>query len=227
MHSPFEVYRGAAVVAFPLPTVFKMQVYVGCPLGVVFLVDVDVVAVARNHGFWSAIELDPGVSRDDVVHPEFWIVDHDGECFPAFAALHRNPYLQVMVPIAYIGDFHIFAVELLLDFVFAIDAVFEEPAALDFPAVVDAATGAKACGKACGKGVDAKARCAKMKVHSDKAKKVVPNVILSEASHPGLILSGHVQFIAYVSTMLGTGTGSAYTVLITDALIYILSSIAA
>jgi hypothetical protein len=46
-----------------------------------------------------------------------------------------------------------------------------------------------------------------MKVHSDKAKKVVPNVILSEASHPGLILSGHVQFIAYVSTMLGTGTG--------------------
>ena len=26
--------------------------------------------------------------------------------------------------------------------------------------------------------------------------------------HPGLVLSGHLQFIAYVSTMLGTGTGS-------------------
>ena len=31
------------------------------------------------------------------------------------------------------------------------------------------------------------------------------------ACHPGFILSGHLQFIAYVSTMLGTGTGSPYT----------------
>ena len=30
--------------------------------------------------------------------------------------------------------------------------------------------------------------------------------------HPGLVLSGHLQFIAYVSTMLGTGMGAAYTV---------------
>ena len=147
MHSPFEEYRRAAIVAFSLPTVFKMQVYGGCPLGVVFLVDVDVVAVARNHGLGGSVELNPGVGGDDVVHTQFWIVDHDGERFSAFTALHRNSYLQVMVPIAYIGDFHVFAVEFLLEFVFAIDAVFEEPAALDFPAVVDAATGAKACGK--------------------------------------------------------------------------------
>ena len=172
MHSPFEEYRRAAIVAFPLPTVFKMQVYGGCPLGVVFLVDVDVVAVARNHGLRGSVELNPGVGGDDVVHTQFWIIDHDGERFSAFTALHRNSYLQVMVPIAYIGDFHVFAVEFLLEFVFAIDAVFEEPAALDFPAVVDAATGAKACDAACENSAEAKAKCAKMKVHSDIAKLV-------------------------------------------------------
>ena len=47
--------------------------------------------------------------------------------------------------VAYVGDFHVVPVEFLLDFVFVIDTVFEEPAALDFPAVVDAATGGETC----------------------------------------------------------------------------------
>ena len=47
--------------------------------------------------------------------------------------------------VAYVGDFHIVPVEFLLDFIFVIDTVFEEPAALDFPAVVDAATGGETC----------------------------------------------------------------------------------
>ena len=31
--------------------------------------------------------------------------------------------------------------------------------------------------------------------------------VVSPPCHPGFVLSGHLQFIAYVSTMLGTGTG--------------------
>ena len=61
MHAPFEEYRRAAVVAFSLPTVFKMKVDGRRPLGVVFLVDVDVVAVSRNKSFGGAIELNPTV----------------------------------------------------------------------------------------------------------------------------------------------------------------------
>jgi hypothetical protein len=49
-----------------------------------------------------------------------------------------------MVPVAYIRNFNILSVEFLLDFVFVIDTVFKEPAALDFPAIVDAATGGNA-----------------------------------------------------------------------------------
>ena len=134
----------AVGVAFPLPAILKMQVDGGGPLGIVFLVDVDVVAVSRNICFGDAFELKPGVSRDNVVHPEFWIVDHDSESFLAFAVFHRDSYLQVMVSVAYVWNFHVVAIEFLLNFVFAVYTVLEKSAALHFPAVVDAATGGKA-----------------------------------------------------------------------------------
>ena len=134
----------AVGVTFPLPAILKMQVDGGGPLGIVFLVDVDVVAVSRNICFGDAFELKPGVSRDNVVHPEFWIVDHDSESFLAFAVFHWDSYLQVMVSVAYVWNFHVVAIEFLLDFVFAVYTVLEKSAALHFPAVVDAATGGSA-----------------------------------------------------------------------------------
>ena len=144
MHTSLEVDWSSVTVASPLPAIFKMKVDGGGPLGIVFLVDVDVVAVSRNKSFGGAIELNRGVFGYDVVHSQFWIVDHDVDSFFALATFHRNPDLQVMVSVAYVWNFHVVAIEFLLDFVFAVDAVFEKSTALHFPAVVDAVTGGKA-----------------------------------------------------------------------------------
>ena len=126
-----------------------MQVDGRCPLGFIFLVYADVVAVACEARSGSAFDLNPGVVFYDVVFAEFGLVHHDLQLVMAFAAPHGDLDEQVMVLVSDIRDFNIVSAEFLRNFVLPVDAVLEESAAFDFPAVVDAATGGKACGNPC------------------------------------------------------------------------------
>ncbi len=146
MQTAFEKYRRKAFVAFSLPAIRKMQMDVGRPFCVVFLIDMNVVAVPLNKRFGGALDLNPCICRDDIVVAELWIVYKNAQLVLAIATFHWDSYLKVVVVIPDEWNFDIVSAEFLLDLVFAVDGVFEEPAAFDFPAVVDAA----ACGEACG-----------------------------------------------------------------------------
>ena len=125
-----------------MPAVRKMQVDVCCPFRVVFLVYRHVIVVAGEKRLGSTVDLDPGVALNGRILGELGLVHHDAQLMIVFAALGRERYQQVMVAIAYERDFHIVSFEFLRDFFAVVDAVLDESAAFDFPAVVDAA----ACG---------------------------------------------------------------------------------
>ena len=139
MQTPFQVDGGEAVDAFSLPAIFEVQVDVRCPLGVVFLVDGHVAAVASDKRFGGAFYLNPSICRNDSVFAELRVVHHDVHLVFAIAAVHRDFNQEVMVAVADEGDFYVFTFQFLRDFVLAVDGVFEKSAALDFPTVVDAA----------------------------------------------------------------------------------------
>lgn len=146
VHSAFQKDRGDVRVALSLSAVLKMQIDCRRPLGFIFLVYADVVAVACEARSGSAFDLNPSVVFYDVVFAEFGLVHHDLQLVMAFAAPHGNLDEQVMVLVSDVRDFDIVSAEFLRNFVLPVDAVFKESAAFDFPAVVDAATGSKACG---------------------------------------------------------------------------------
>ena len=145
MHAALEKNRREAVVAFPLPTVFEVYVDGCSPLGVVFLVDIYVVVFAFNQCFGRVFNLNPCLAWNDVVFAELGVMHHNLQPVPAFAAVCGNFYLQVMVCISDIRNFYVVPVQLLRDFFAAVDAVLQKTSALDFPAVINAATSGKAC----------------------------------------------------------------------------------
>ncbi len=83
-----------------------------------------------------------------------------------------------MVIVPDIGDFDVVSLQFLRDFLTAIDAVLEVTAALDFPAVVDAAASGQACNDEWGENFK------RTRVHFIKIKMIVQNVILSECEEP-------------------------------------------
>ena len=119
---------------------------IGRPFCIVLLVDVDVVAVPFDKRFGGALDLNPRVCWDDIVVAELWIVYKNAQLVLAIATFHWDSYLKVVVIVPDEWNFNIVSAEFLLYLVFAVYGVFEEPAAFDFPAVVDAA----ACGEVCG-----------------------------------------------------------------------------
>ena len=126
-----------------------MDVYGRGPLGVVFLVYIHVVVFTFYKRFWGAVNLNPCLAWDDVVLAELGVIYHNLQLVSAFAAVYGNFYLQVMVLVSDVGDFYVLPTELLSNFFAVIDAVLEETAALDLPAVVNAATSGKACAEHC------------------------------------------------------------------------------
>ncbi len=124
-----------------------MQVDGRGPLGVVFLVYGNVVAVAYDERLRRPFDLYPCLVGDDVVLAELGTVHHNAQLVLALAAFCRNLDEQVVVAVPDVGDFDIGTVQFLRDFFAAVDAVLDESAAFDFPAVVDSATGGKVCAK--------------------------------------------------------------------------------
>ncbi len=120
-----------------------------CPLGVVFLVDIHVVVFTFYKRFGRAIDLNPCLAWDDVVFAELGVIYHNLQLVLAFATVYRNFYLQVMVLVSDVGYFDVVPVQFLHDFFAVVDAVLEETASLDLPAIVDAATSGKVCAEHC------------------------------------------------------------------------------
>ena len=152
-----------------------MQIDGRRPFDVVFLVNRHVVAISLEECFGGAFDLNPRVARDDVVFAEPGLVYHETELVFAFAAVYRYFNEQVMVAVAYKGDFDIVFVEFLRNFVFVVDAILEESTALDFPTVVDAAASGEACGTYEDSGEnrceECLATCQKTKTHIRKIEK--------------------------------------------------------
>ena len=144
LQSSFERYWGEAVVAYSLPTVLELQIERRRPLGIVFLVYCGVIVVADKECSRRCLDLEPGVVCDDCVFSELGLVDHDVHLVFAFTVFYGYFNEQVMVVVPDIGDFHVVTLQFLCDFLTVIDTVLEVTAALDFPAVVDAATGSQA-----------------------------------------------------------------------------------
>ena len=155
MQSPFQRNGREFAVAFSGAAVFKLQVHVGGPLDVVFLVDRNVVAVALEVCYGRSLLFYVGVVVHNGVLAELRLVYHDVDEAAAFAIFYGNLDKKVMVAVPYKWNFHVFPFQLLLDFFFSVDGVLEESAALDFPAGVDPPTGAKASGAYAQTGTDA------------------------------------------------------------------------
>jgi len=145
VHSAFKEDWGQAIIAFSLPTVVKMQIDVRRPFDLVLLVNGNVVVVALEEGFGGAFDLNPRVTWNDIVFAELGVVDHDAQAVFTDALFHRDFDKQIMVAVANVGNFNIVSAQFLCDFLAIVDAVLDKTAAFDFPAVIDAATGGKAC----------------------------------------------------------------------------------
>ena len=176
MQTPFERYWREAVYANPLPTVLELQIERRRPLGIVFLVYCGVIVVADKDRFGGCLDLEPGVACHDCIFTELGLVDHDVHLVLAFAAFNRNFNQQVMVIVPDIGNFDVVSLQFLRDFLTAIDAVLEVTAALDFPAVVDAAASGQACYRCAkndggGSSEECTATCQKLKTHAFKIEK--------------------------------------------------------
>ncbi len=126
-----------------------MQVDERCPFCIVFLVDGNVIAIAFEDAFGRSVDLNPGVACHNIVFAKLWLVHHDTQLVVQGAAACWNFNEQIMVAVTYIGNFDIVSAEFLRDFFTIVDAVLDESAAFDFPAVVDAATGGEACCNSC------------------------------------------------------------------------------
>lgn len=155
LQTPFECYWREAVDANTLPTIFKLQMECRRPLGIVFLVYCGVIVVADKECSRRCLDLEPGVACDDCVFSELGGVDHDVHLVFAFTVFYGYFNEQVMVVVPDIGDFHVVTLQFLCDFFTVIDTVLEVTAALDFPVVVDAATGSQASNDS----RDEKSRC--------------------------------------------------------------------
>jgi len=145
MESSVQVDGGQTVFANAFSAVFKVQVDECRPLGIVFLVNRNVVAVAYEVRLGRSFDLNPGVRAYGRILAELGFVHHDADLVSACAAFHRNLDQEVMVTVADEGNFDVVAVEFLRNFVLPVDGVLEKAATFDFPAVINAATGAKAC----------------------------------------------------------------------------------
>ena len=145
MHTAFEQDWREAVVAFVVSAILEMQVYGRCPLCVIFLVDIHVIAIALDICFGRTVDLNPGVARYYAVFSKSGVVYHNAQLVVTRTSLCGNRYEQIMVLVAYKRNLDIVPFEFLIYFGTVIDAVLDKSATFDFPAVVDAATGRKAC----------------------------------------------------------------------------------
>ena len=79
MQTAFEQDWREAVVAFVVSAILEMQVYGRCPLCVVFLVDIHVIAVALDICFGRTVDLNPGVAWYYAVFAKSGVVYHNAQ----------------------------------------------------------------------------------------------------------------------------------------------------
>ena len=127
--------RRLFAIAVACSAVLKVQVYVGSPHGVIFLVEMDYVAVPREERFFGLFRNHPAVVGVCVVVAQLVAVHDDGELVPAAALVHLRQYLEKAPPV--IGNDDIVCFEFDGVGLPPIYRVFEVSASLDFPAVVN------------------------------------------------------------------------------------------